>query len=71
MADQEMQMPPPPPPPPAPPAAGEEYRFAEVVVPPRSQSAMGGYRNPKEIRANMPPSHLQPGVYTPLQGGFL
>lgn len=72
MADQKMQMPPPPPPAPAPPAAGEEYRFTETVVPPRSQSAMGGgYRNPKEIRANMPPSHLQPGVYTPLQGGFL
>jgi hypothetical protein len=71
MADQKMQMPPPPPPPPAPPAAGEDLRFAETVVPPRSQSAMGGYRNPKEIRANMPPSHLQPGVYTPLQGGFL
>lgn len=71
MADQEMQVPPPPPPAPAPSASGEEYRFAETVVPPRSQSAMGGYRNPKEIRANMPPEHLQPGVYTPLQGGFL
>lgn len=71
MADQQMQMPPPPPPPPAPPAAGEEWKFSETVVPPRSQSAMGGYRNPKEIRANMPPSHLQPGVYTPMQGGFL
>lgn len=71
MAEQQNRMPPPPPPPPAPPAAGEEYRFTETVVPPRSQSAMGGYRNPKEIRANMPPEHLQPGVYTPLQGGFL
>jgi len=72
MADQAMQqMPPPPPPPPAPPAAGEEYRFTETVVPPRSQSAMGSYKNPRNVQANMPPSHLQPGVYTPLQGGFL
>jgi hypothetical protein len=72
MADQAMQqMPPPPPPPPAPPAAGEEYRFTETVVPPRSQSAMGSYKSSRNVQANMPPSHLQPGVYTPMQGGFL
>jgi hypothetical protein len=72
MADQAMQqMPPPPPPPPAPPAAGEEYRFTETVVPPRSQSAMGNYKSSRNVQANMPPSHLQPGVYTPMQGGFL
>lgn len=72
MADQAtQQMPPPPPPPPAPPAAGEEYKLNETTVPPHSQSPMNAYRNPREVKANMPPSHLQPGVYTPLHGGFL
>lgn len=67
------QIPPPPPPPPAPPVPGYETRLQETTIPPsslpatRSQSAMG-YRNPKEIRANMPPDTLQQGVY---QGGFL
>ena len=67
------QIPPPPPPPPAPPIPGYETRLQETTIPPsslphsRSQSAMG-YRNPKEIRANMPPETLQQGVY---QGGFL
>ena len=67
------QIPPPPPPPPGPPAPGMEGRIQETTIPPsslppsRSQSA-AGYRNPKEIRANMPPQTLQQGVY---QGGFL
>lgn len=67
-------IPPPPPPPPAPPVPGYETKLQETTIPPsslpatsRSQSAMG-YRNPKEIRANMPPETLQQGVY---QGGFL
>ena len=67
-------IPPPPPPPPAPPVQGYETKLQETTIPPsslpaasRSQSAMG-YRNPKEIRANMPPETLQQGVY---QGGFL
>ena len=63
-------IPPPPPPPAAPPMAGYEGRISETTIPPsalpRSQSA-AGYRNPKEIRANMPPSVLQQGA----QGGFL
>lgn len=65
------QIPPPPPPPPAPPASGMEGKINETTIPPstlpRSQSAAGGYRNPKEIRANMPPMTLQQGA----QGGFL
>jgi hypothetical protein len=32
---------------------------------------MNAYKNSREVKANMPPSHLQPGVYTPLYGGFL
>lgn len=71
---QDQQIPPPPPPPPAPPAAGMDFRIRETSIPPttnapsRSQSSMG-YRNPKEIRANMPPDTLQQGVYN--AGGFL
>ncbi|GAB1732929.1 hypothetical protein NU195Hw_g7616t1 [Hortaea werneckii] len=71
---QEKGIPPPPPPPPAPPGPGMEGRIYETAIPPttlpqsRSQSAMG-YRNPKEIRANMPPETLQQGVYQPT--GFL
>jgi hypothetical protein len=64
------QIPPPPPPPPAPPSAGGDGRITETTIPPlqtRSSSATGGYRHPKEIRANMPPETLQQGV----QGGFL
>ena len=63
------QIPPPPPPPPAPPV---DTKLHETTIPPsslppaRTQSA-AGYRNPKEIRANMPPGALQQGV----QGGFL
>lgn len=66
------QIPPPPPPPPAP-GAGMDVKLQETTIPPstlppaRTQSAAGGYRNPKEIRANMPPGALQQGV----QGGFL
>jgi len=44
-----------------------ERRIDETTIPPaslpRSQSAQGGYRHPKEIRANMPPETLQQGVY--------
>jgi hypothetical protein len=45
------QIPPPPPPPPQP---------MEQVIPPSEQPF---YRNPKELRANMPPETLQAGVY--------
>lgn len=66
------QIPIPPPPPPAP-MPGSDPRLKEMSIPPytlpsRSQSTTG-YRNPKEIRANMPPETLQQGVYQP--GGFL
>jgi len=72
MAEQaKQQMPPPPPPPPAPPVAGEDLRLNETSVPPQSQSPLNAYKNPREVKANMPPSHLQPGVHTPLYGGFL
>ncbi|GAB7361712.1 hypothetical protein MBLNU230_g1759t1 [Neophaeotheca triangularis] len=75
---QNNMIPPPPPPPPAPPAPGNEGKLNETSIPPaggcvlpqsRSGSAMG-YRNPKEIRANMPPEYLQQGAH-PVQGGFL
>ncbi|KAK5730892.1 hypothetical protein LTR15_000830 [Elasticomyces elasticus] len=69
---QDQQVPPPPPPPLAPPAA-MDMMFTETTIPPSMlpQSRSGsttGYRNPKEIRANMPPQTLQQGVYN---GGFL
>lgn len=70
-------IPPPPPPPPGPPVAGMEGKIHETTIPPstlppsRTGSAQAsGYRNPKEVRANMPPNTLQQGVYYP-QGGFL
>jgi hypothetical protein len=46
-------IPPPPPPPPQP--------MEQVISPTDSQY----YKHPKEIRANMPPATLQPGVYVP------
>lgn len=62
------------PPPPALPIALPEGKLEETTIPPstlpRSQSAQGGYRNPKEIRANMPPETLQQGVYQG-PGGYL
>lgn len=76
---QNNMIPPPPPPPPAPPAPGAEGKLNEMSIPPaggsvlpvsRTGSAMGGYRHPKEIRANMPPDYLQQGAH-PVQGGFL
>ncbi|KJX99862.1 hypothetical protein TI39_contig349g00004 [Zymoseptoria brevis] len=68
------QIPVPPPPPPAP-MHGSDFRLNETTIPPftlpsRSQSSTG-YRNPKEIRANMPPDTLQQGVYQGARGGFL
>ncbi|KAK4544982.1 hypothetical protein LTR36_003887 [Oleoguttula mirabilis] len=71
---QDQQIPIPPPPPFGPPAMGIDGRFQETTIPPtnlppsRSQSSTG-YRNPREIRANMPPETLQMGVYN--AGGFL
>ncbi|KAF2723764.1 hypothetical protein K431DRAFT_219229 [Polychaeton citri CBS 116435] len=62
--------PPPPPPPPAAPLPGTETRISETSIPPMRSRSVSGYRNPKEIRANMPPETLQQGVYQP-QGGFL
>ncbi|KAF2145514.1 uncharacterized protein K452DRAFT_305520 [Aplosporella prunicola CBS 121167] len=53
--------PPPPPPPPAPMAGGST--LMEQVIPPERDGRGNGYvRNPKEIRANMPPEQLQYGV---------
>ncbi|PSK59388.1 p21-activated protein kinase-interacting protein 1-like [Elsinoe australis] len=37
----------------------------------RKGSASGYIRNPKEIRANMPPETLQMGVYVPPNGGYV
>ncbi|RMY99005.1 hypothetical protein D0862_07316 [Hortaea werneckii] len=77
-ADSDQHIPPPPPPPPHPPGPGLEAKFQETTIPPsslppsrgqsRNQSS-NGYRNPKEIRANMPPDTLQQGVYN--SAGFL
>ncbi|KAK0944157.1 hypothetical protein LTR29_004289 [Friedmanniomyces endolithicus] len=69
---QDQQVPPPQPPPPHP-LAMMDMMFTETAIPPTAlpQSRSGstsGYRNPKEIRANMPPQTLQQGVYN---GGFL
>ncbi|KAF2029375.1 hypothetical protein EK21DRAFT_67722 [Setomelanomma holmii] len=47
-------IPPPPPPPPQP---------MEQVVPPSESQHF--YKHPMEVRANMPPATLQPGVYQP------
>jgi hypothetical protein len=47
-------IPPPPPPPPQP--------MEQVISPIDGQTF---YKHPKEIRANMPPATLQPGVYVP------
>ncbi|KAJ9667567.1 hypothetical protein H2201_002436 [Coniosporium apollinis] len=59
-------IPPPPPPPPPPPAGGFGAPLVEVVIPPdnagKANNAFAGYRNPKEIRANMPPEQVQMGV---------
>jgi hypothetical protein len=35
----------------------------EQVIPPTEGQAF--YKHPKEVRANMPPATLQPGVYVP------
>ncbi|KAF7196661.1 hypothetical protein HII31_02031 [Pseudocercospora fuligena] len=50
-------------------------RINETTIPPSSlpgsrSGSVSGYRNPKEIRANMPPNQIQHGVY-PRDGGFL
>ncbi|KAK5690518.1 hypothetical protein LTR17_025911 [Elasticomyces elasticus] len=68
---QDQQIPPPPPPPMGPP--GSESNLSETSIPPSTlpnsrAGSTNGYRNPKEIRANMPPETLQQGVYN---GGFL
>jgi hypothetical protein len=60
-------------PPPPPPIPGTGSKLSETSIPPSTlpSSRAGsttGYRNPKEIRANMPPETLQQGVYN---GGFL
>lgn len=49
------QIPPPPPPPPQP--------MEQVISPIESNQPF--YKHPKEVRANMPPSYLQQGVYQP------
>ncbi|HEX3640316.1 MAG TPA: hypothetical protein VHV10_03390, partial [Ktedonobacteraceae bacterium] len=58
--------PPVPPVPPLPPGPTEHLQFginAERTAPQGGlPSNMAGYRNPKDIRANMPPNSLQPGT---------
>ncbi|KAF2813339.1 uncharacterized protein BDZ99DRAFT_517608 [Mytilinidion resinicola] len=62
------------PPPPPPPAPGSGGQMMEQVIPPddasmsRRETQSQFYRNPKEIRANMPPEQLQQGVYQPEAG---
>jgi len=49
----------------------------EQVIPPDETSTSRRvadsqfYRNPKEIRANMPPEQLQQGVYQPVEAGMI
>lgn len=73
MAEQQKSMlPPPPPPAPGPPTTGEQSKFSETPVPPRSLSTKeNGYRHPKEVRANMPPEQLQSGALGAGSTGFL
>lgn len=72
MAEQREAMPPPPPPVPAPLSPGTENKPNELSVPPRSKSSREpGYRHPKEVRANMPPDHLQSGALGVESTGFL
>ncbi|KAL1584098.1 hypothetical protein WHR41_08160 [Cladosporium halotolerans] len=72
MAEQQNSMPPPPPPAPGAPPQGEQVKFNETSVPPRSQSTRDmGYRHPKEVRANMPPEQLQSGALGAGSTGFL
>ncbi|KAK1043946.1 hypothetical protein LTR33_015354, partial [Friedmanniomyces endolithicus] len=68
---QGQQIPPPPPHPPA--AYGAESSLSETAIAPSTlpssrSGSTNGYRNPREVRANMPPETLQQGVYN---GGFL
>ncbi|KAK3117019.1 hypothetical protein LTR53_002040 [Teratosphaeriaceae sp. CCFEE 6253] len=65
---QDQPMPPPPPPPPSAPFMNETAIPPSHHPPPSRSASAVGYRNPKEIRANMPPETLQQGVYN---GGFL
>lgn len=51
--------------------ASPQQGLNEQSIPPNSlPGSRNGYRNPKEIRANMPPDYVQHGVYPP-GGGFL
>ncbi|KAF2088882.1 hypothetical protein K490DRAFT_72569 [Saccharata proteae CBS 121410] len=59
---------PPPPPPPPPPAAGGSAPLEQVIPPGQDKGYM---RGPKEIRANMPPQQLQPGVVPMESGGMI
>ncbi|KAK4617968.1 hypothetical protein CLAFUR4_12431 [Fulvia fulva] len=62
-------------------AANAQDPFARTISPPINETSIppsslpgsrAGYRNPKEIRANMPPETLQSGVYgRDPPGGFL
>ncbi|KAK0930559.1 hypothetical protein LTR91_009695 [Friedmanniomyces endolithicus] len=68
---QGQQIPPPPPHPPA--VFGAESNLSETAIAPSTlpssrSGSTNGYRNPREVRANMPPETLQQGVYN---GGFL
>ncbi|KAK5112607.1 hypothetical protein LTR62_003921 [Meristemomyces frigidus] len=68
---QDQPIPPPPPPPPAPQAT--DNKITETSIPPSTlptsrAGSTTGYRNPREIRANMPPETLQQGVK---HGGYI
>jgi hypothetical protein len=60
----------------APTSPSSDLRLNETSIPPsslpgsRSGSTVGGYRNPKDIRANMPPVYMQHGA-SPSSNGFL
>ena len=66
-----------PPPPPPPPSAASGQPMEQVIGPDQthpkgSGPGSSGYRNPKEIRANMPPDQLQLGaVPQQIEGGMI
>lgn len=67
-------IPPPPPPPPVPSLNGSGQLMEQVISPSQEKAnpnLFASYmRHPKEIRANMPPAQLQPGVM-PVEGGMI
>ncbi|KAI9687732.1 MAG: hypothetical protein M1822_001812 [Bathelium mastoideum] len=57
------------PPPPPPLAPAEQYY--DGAKPPSRNNGFQGYKHPREVRANMPPEQIQPGVYLPSESGMI